>query len=78
MVQRETVSGDASIWLKEKWIPGEVWDSLCASLTWDLQLDLCFQSEVYELRDQFLVANKFWETEIWKELEVSALQLQLH
>jgi hypothetical protein len=47
MVQRETVSGDASIWLKEKWIPGEVWDSLCASLTWDLQLDLCFQSEVY-------------------------------
>ncbi|KAL9398659.1 hypothetical protein Peur_007620 [Populus x canadensis] len=24
MVQRETVSGDASIWLKEKWIPGEI------------------------------------------------------
>ncbi|KAL9377344.1 hypothetical protein Peur_031464 [Populus x canadensis] len=24
MVQRETVSGDASIWLKERWLPGEI------------------------------------------------------
>jgi hypothetical protein len=46
MVQRGAVSGDASIWLKENWLPGEVRDSLCASLIWDLQLDTLSKSQV--------------------------------
>jgi hypothetical protein len=64
MVQRGAVSGDASIWLKENWLPGEVRHSLCASLIWDLQLDTLSKSQVYELRDLFLVASKILETTI--------------
>ena len=56
-MRRETISGDASIWLKGKWLPGEARDSMCAFLIWDLQIDDICKSQVYELRDLFLASS---------------------
>ncbi|KAL9339896.1 hypothetical protein Peur_068911 [Populus x canadensis] len=79
MVQRGAVSGDASIWLKENWLPGEVRDSLCASLIWDLQLDTLSKSQIPEeappeehvFQKIFHRAHRIWEKTskpTWKEV----------